>query len=44
MLFRSAILGVMAQAADHPVGLAFPEGAYLKGLLCRVAGAPEVTA
>lgn len=25
-----------AQAADHPVSLAFPEGFYLKGLLCEV--------
>jgi 23S rRNA (cytosine1962-C5)-methyltransferase len=25
-------------AADHPVALNFPEGEYLKGLLCRVAG------
>ncbi len=24
------------QSADHPVLLSFPEGAYLKGLLCRV--------
>jgi 23S rRNA (cytosine1962-C5)-methyltransferase len=24
-------------APDHPVALAFPEGEYLKGLLCRVA-------
>lgn len=24
-------------AADHPVALGFPEGEYLKGLLCRVA-------
>lgn len=23
-------------AADHPVSLAFPEGEYLKGLLCRI--------
>jgi 23S rRNA (cytosine1962-C5)-methyltransferase len=23
-------------AADHPVALAFPEGEYLKGLLCRI--------
>ncbi len=23
--------------ADHPVSLAFPEGEYLKGLLCRIA-------
>lgn len=27
-----------AQAADHPVSLAFPEGFYLKGLLCEVLG------
>ena len=26
-----------SQAADHPVLLSFPEGAYLKGLLCHVA-------
>ncbi len=26
----------LAQASDHPVALTFPEGAYLKGLLCRV--------
>ena len=25
-------------APDHPVALHFPEGEYLKGLLCRVAG------
>jgi 23S rRNA (cytosine1962-C5)-methyltransferase len=25
-------------ASDHPVVLSFPEGEYLKGLLCRVAG------
>jgi len=30
------ILRPLAQAADHPVLLAFPESAYLKGLLCRV--------
>ena len=28
-------------AADHPVLLSFPEGAYLKGLVLRVAGEPE---
>jgi 23S rRNA (cytosine1962-C5)-methyltransferase len=34
---RSAqILSVLHQAPDHPVALNFPEGAYLKGLLCRV--------
>ncbi len=26
----------LAQASDHPVALTFPEGAYLKGLLCRI--------
>ena len=26
----------LSQASDHPVRLAFPEGAYLKGLVCRV--------
>lgn len=26
----------MAQGPDHPVGLNFPEGAYLKGLICYV--------
>jgi 23S rRNA (cytosine1962-C5)-methyltransferase len=30
------IVGRLAQAADHPVLLTFPESAYLKGLLCRV--------
>jgi 23S rRNA (cytosine1962-C5)-methyltransferase len=26
----------LAQAPDHPVLLSFPEGEYLKGLICRV--------
>jgi 23S rRNA (cytosine1962-C5)-methyltransferase len=26
----------MTQAADHPVALNFPEGHYLKGLVCEV--------
>jgi len=30
------ILSRMSQAPDHVVSLAFPEGSYLKGLLCRV--------
>jgi 23S rRNA (cytosine1962-C5)-methyltransferase len=30
------IVGRFAQASDHPVSLTFPEGGYLKGLLCRV--------
>ena len=31
------ILRRLAQAPDHPVLLSFPESAYLKGLICRVA-------
>ena len=31
------MIGRMMQASDHPVALTFPEGAYLKGLICRVA-------
>ncbi|HSO06433.1 MAG TPA: class I SAM-dependent rRNA methyltransferase [Pelomicrobium sp.] len=31
----AAIVGRFTAAPDHPVSLAFPEGAYLKGLLCR---------
>jgi len=35
---RTALLtGRLEQADDHPVDLAFPEGAYLKGLVCRIA-------
>ncbi len=30
------IIGWMHQGEDHPVGLNFPEGAYLKGLICRL--------
>lgn len=30
-------IGHLAQGSDHPVALTFPEGAYLKGLICRVA-------
>ena len=30
------VLRHLGQSADHPVLLAFPESAYLKGLLCRV--------
>jgi 23S rRNA (cytosine1962-C5)-methyltransferase len=32
------IVAHLGAAADHPVGLHFPEGDYLKGLICRVAG------
>lgn len=30
------ILERLGQAPDHPVRLSFPEGEYLKGLICRV--------
>ncbi len=30
------IIQKLSQGADHPVALNFPEGAYLKGLVCRV--------
>ena len=30
------ITGWMTQAEDHPVALTFPEGSYLKGLICHV--------
>jgi len=30
------IVGQMSQAADHPVSVHFPEGFYLKGLICKV--------
>jgi len=32
------IVEQLSAGADHPVALNFPEGEYLKGLLCRVAG------
>jgi 23S rRNA (cytosine1962-C5)-methyltransferase len=32
------IIGRLTQAADHPVALSFPEGAYLKGLILRLTG------
>ncbi|MFB1034681.1 MAG: 23S rRNA (cytosine(1962)-C(5))-methyltransferase RlmI, partial [Sinobacterium sp.] len=30
------IIERLGQAADHPVGSNYPEGFYLKGLVCRV--------
>lgn len=33
---EAQIVRYLAQASDHPVALTFPEGAYLKGLICRV--------
>ena len=32
---EARILQHLEQAPDHPVSLHFPEGAYLKGLVCR---------
>jgi 23S rRNA (cytosine1962-C5)-methyltransferase len=32
----AAIIGWLGQPSDHPVSLNFPEGRYLKGLVCRV--------
>lgn len=33
---QGQILHYLHQSEDHPVGLAFPESLYLKGLVCRV--------
>lgn len=33
---NARILETLTQGIDHPVGLNFPEGAYLKGLICAV--------
>jgi len=33
---EAVLIERLSQPPDHPVLLAFPEGAYLKGLLCRV--------
>ena len=33
---QAQILRFLGQAEDHPVSTAFPEGAYLKGLICRM--------
>ena len=30
------VIRYLSQAADHPIALNFPEGRYLKGLVCRV--------
>lgn len=30
------IIGQLTQGVDHPILLSFPEGEYLKGLICRV--------
>ena len=31
----AAVVERLAQPPDHPFALAFPEGTYLKGLVCR---------
>jgi 23S rRNA (cytosine1962-C5)-methyltransferase len=33
---EAAIIEQLHQAPDHPISLNFPEGAYLKGLVCQV--------
>jgi 23S rRNA (cytosine1962-C5)-methyltransferase len=33
---EAQIVQRLGQSSDHPIALTFPEGAYLKGLLCRV--------
>jgi 23S rRNA (cytosine1962-C5)-methyltransferase len=34
---EAQIIRRLSQGPDHPVALNFPEGEYLKGLVCRVA-------
>jgi len=33
---QAQILDILSQGRDHPVSVNFPEGAYLKGLICRI--------
>jgi len=33
---NARIMEYLYQAPDHPVPLEFPEGLYLKGLICKV--------
>jgi 23S rRNA (cytosine1962-C5)-methyltransferase len=33
---EARILMQLSQAADHPIALSFPEGSYLKGLVCKI--------
>ncbi len=35
---QAQIVQHLAQAADHPIALEFPEGSYLKGLVCYKSG------
>jgi 23S rRNA (cytosine1962-C5)-methyltransferase len=34
---QARIVKRLSQAADHPVALNFPEGAYLKGLVIQIS-------
>lgn len=34
---EACVLKYLSQGADHPVALNFPEGLYLKGMVCRVS-------
>ncbi|OPZ30673.1 MAG: Ribosomal RNA large subunit methyltransferase I [Lentisphaerae bacterium ADurb.BinA184] len=38
---EARILRWLSQSGDHPCALAFPEGLYLKGLICQVGGTPS---
>ncbi len=33
---QARIVAQLHQSADHPIALTFPEGAYLKGLVCQI--------
>ena len=33
---EAKIIQYLTQGPDHPIGLNFPEGSYLKGLVCRI--------
>jgi len=33
---NARVVAQLSQAADHPIALNFPEGSYLKGLVCRI--------
>ena len=35
---EAQVVARLGASADHPVALNFPEGEYLKGLICRVSG------
>ncbi|MGB9711817.1 class I SAM-dependent rRNA methyltransferase [Dissulfurimicrobium hydrothermale] len=35
---EAQIITRLTQAKDHPTALNFPEGTYLKGLMCRISG------